>query len=180
MSNPGRFVASIASAALDHYFRASPIWTDAIRSDVPSGDDAAAPEPGARLLLIVDDEDLLRAAVRRYFGRHGWAVLEAGDGDEALALLSVAARRPDVVIADRGMPRLDGIALHEALAATAPALAARFVLASGDPGAEELAAFRTRTGCAVVGKPLPLSELVAIATRVADAADAADGAHAPG
>lgn len=116
-------------------------------------------------MLVVDDEELLRAALVRYFARQGWMVIEAGDGDEALVRLA-ATPLPDLVIADRCMPRRDGVALHAALAVERPSLAARFILASGDPGAEDVVAFRERTGCTVVGKPFPLAELLAHAERI--------------
>jgi CheY-like chemotaxis protein len=138
---------------------------DAIRSDLLTGDAAEAPTVPRRTVLVVDDEELLRAALVRYFVRHGWVVLEAGDGQEALARLA-AVPPPDVVIADKCMPRLDGFAFHAALAVRAPVLATRFILASGDPGAADVVAFRDRTGCTVVGKPFPLADLVALAEQV--------------
>lgn len=140
---------------------------DAIRSDLLPGDAADAPTVPRPTVLVVDDEELLRAALARYFGRHGWVVVEAGDGHEALARLADAPA-PDLVIADKCMPRLDGFAFHAALAVLRPVLATRFILASGDPGAADVAAFRARTGCTVVGKPFPLADLVALAERLID------------
>lgn len=122
-------------------------------------------------MLVVDDEPFLRIAVRRWFERTGWQVIEASDGDHALELLAAPdARRPDVVVADRRMPRLDGLALHAALLEHHPALAARFILASGDPGEPALVAFARDTGCPIVAKPFQLPELGLLAAQVAELA----------
>ena len=60
--------------------------------------------------MVVDDEPRLRESLVELFTRDGYAVVEAGDGDQALALLVVDATRPDVVFLDLKMPGRDGIA----------------------------------------------------------------------
>lgn len=60
----------------------------------------------ARILLVDDEQDLVWA-VRHSLSDEGYEVLTAYDGVEALA---VARRhRPDLVILDISMPRLDGL-----------------------------------------------------------------------
>ena len=58
-------------------------------------------------ILVVDDEDAVRAAVRRALILAGYEVELAAGGAEALALL--AERAPDAVILDVLMPGVDGI-----------------------------------------------------------------------
>ena len=60
-------------------------------------------------VAIVDDDPLVRSALSLMLGGHAdlEVVGEAGDGEEALAL--VRATRPDVVLMDIRMPRLDGL-----------------------------------------------------------------------
>lgn len=60
-------------------------------------------------LLIVDDHQLLRIGVRDAVGRNPRFKIigEAADGDEALQLLGVL--KPDIVITDIDMPRLNGL-----------------------------------------------------------------------
>ena len=60
------------------------------------------------VILIVDDEALLRMLAVDYFEEHGYEVLEAQDGTEAVAMLTA---RPDIraVFTDVQMPgRPDG------------------------------------------------------------------------
>ena len=71
-------------------------------------------------LLIVDDEPEIRRLLSRNLGRMGYTVQEAGNGEEAVALVSQAA--PDVVITDMRMPRLDGLGLLEKLRSLDPDL----------------------------------------------------------
>jgi len=62
-------------------------------------------------ILVVDDEEAVRQFVRDVLA--DYAVSEAGDGEEAL--ISIRAQRPDLVIADIKMPRMDGFALADQL-----------------------------------------------------------------
>jgi DNA-binding response OmpR family regulator len=64
---------------------------------------AQADEP---TLLVVDDEPEINRLIARLFETHGYRVLAAGDGVEALE--RVAADRPDLVILDLNLPKLDG------------------------------------------------------------------------
>lgn len=57
-------------------------------------------------ILVVDDEPELREMVRRYLEAEGFGVVEAADGDEALA--AVAASGPDLILLDVSMPGRDG------------------------------------------------------------------------
>jgi len=58
-------------------------------------------------VLIVEDERLLADLLAQTFRNEGWEVATAGDGIDCLNRITGA--RPDVVIMDVMMPRLDGI-----------------------------------------------------------------------
>lgn len=62
--------------------------------------------PGPRI-LVVEDDDATRTALRRDLAARGFEVDEAMDGTAALQRWD--ARRPDVVLLDLGLPDLDGI-----------------------------------------------------------------------
>jgi two-component system KDP operon response regulator KdpE len=57
-------------------------------------------------ILLVEDEALLRQAFRTLLEANGYEVCEAGTAAEALA--QAAARRPDLVLLDLGLPDRDG------------------------------------------------------------------------
>lgn len=69
-------------------------------------------------VLLVDDQDLVRSGLRRILRRKdGFTVVaECADGDEVPA--AVTEHRPDVVVMDLRMKRVDGIAATRGLAAT--------------------------------------------------------------
>lgn len=66
-------------------------------------------------VLVVDDDPAVRESLRRSLAFNGYDVTVAQDGIEALA--TVGARRPDAVVLDVAMPRMDGLAACRALRA---------------------------------------------------------------
>ncbi|MBT4498463.1 MAG: response regulator [Gemmatimonadetes bacterium] len=62
-------------------------------------------------ILIVDDEDVCSRAIVNHLQLCGYETSTARNGAEALDQITL--RRPDVVIADVGMPRIDGPELLE-------------------------------------------------------------------
>jgi CheY-like chemotaxis protein len=72
-------------------------------------------------ILVVDDIDVVRMAVRMVLQRAGHTVDLAADGAEALIV--VASRTPDAVITDLWMPNLDGLDLIRILRSQFPAVA---------------------------------------------------------
>jgi CheY-like chemotaxis protein len=68
---------------------------------------------GGGSVLVVDDEESVRALVLETLAGTGYELREAADGDEALD--RIAARRPDAIVLDLVMPKLDGFAVLERL-----------------------------------------------------------------
>ncbi|MFT3710324.1 MAG: sigma-54 dependent transcriptional regulator [Archangium sp.] len=62
-------------------------------------------------ILIVDDEQNARDALKTIFTEEGYEVAEAGDGEAGLAALSTF--KPDAVLCDIRMPKMDGLQLLE-------------------------------------------------------------------
>lgn len=63
-------------------------------------------------ILVADDAAFVRLWCTRMLGRHGFEVVEASDGKEAVA--KYRDHRPDAVLLDVAMPELDGLdALRE-------------------------------------------------------------------
>ena len=55
-------------------------------------------EASARVVLVVEDEAIVRAAIAEEFRSYGWHVLEAASGEHAIAL--VADNHIDIVFTD--------------------------------------------------------------------------------
>ena len=60
-------------------------------------------------ILVVDDEQNARNALRTLLGEEGYEIAEAADGEEALS--KIAELDPAVVLTDMRMPKMDGITL---------------------------------------------------------------------
>jgi chemosensory pili system protein ChpA (sensor histidine kinase/response regulator) len=81
----------------------------------PSG--AAAPAPAVPTVMIVDDSLTVRKITGRLLSREGYNVLTAKDGVDAMEQLQ--DHRPDVMLVDIEMPRMDGFDLTRNLRADA-------------------------------------------------------------
>ena len=57
-------------------------------------------------ILIVDDNETNRDILVTRLAKHGYETLQAADGEEALA--SACEHRPDLMLLDVEMPKLDG------------------------------------------------------------------------
>jgi CheY-like chemotaxis protein len=60
----------------------------------------------ATTILVVEDNELSRDALSRRLARRGYRVVLAVDGEEAVSI--GRAERPDLVLMDLGLPRVDG------------------------------------------------------------------------
>jgi PAS domain S-box-containing protein len=63
---------------------------------------------GSETILLVEDEDAVRAFVKTVLERFGYRVLEASDAETALEVLSGSAARIDLLLTDVILPRMDG------------------------------------------------------------------------
>ncbi len=118
------------------------------------------PTQGSGTILVVDDEPMVRALARRALEAYGYAVLEAGDGGEALRVLGAEeGAGVALVLADLVMPVMGGRELGIRLKASHPGLPLLFMSAhTGD----ELARRRLLSpGIWFLQKPFTPDELVA-------------------
>jgi two-component system, cell cycle sensor histidine kinase and response regulator CckA len=96
----------------------------------PPEPDGAPTPVGAtsRTVLVVEDEDSLRGAIRRFLSQHGYTVLEAPNGADALALLAgPGAQDVELVLTDLRMPVMDGRQLAAMLMRVRPSLPVIFM-----------------------------------------------------
>ena len=113
-------------------------------------------------LLIIDNEETILFALKRYFAKLRWRVDAATELEEAEALL--AHTRYDLVIADLSLTAggsTEGLEILRFLRSCSPATCAILLTAFGTPGVEREA--RRRGARAVLAKPQPLQHLARVA-----------------
>ena len=64
-------------------------------------------------ILVVDDEPGIAEICRDYLQRAGFKVLSAANGADALTL--ARTKRPDLIVLDLGLPKMDGLDVTRAL-----------------------------------------------------------------
>jgi DNA-binding response OmpR family regulator len=72
----------------------------------------------ATRVLVVDDEPMVREVLSRYLEKEGFAVDLAEDGEQAL--VAYARERPDLVVLDLMLPRVDGLEVFRRIREQAP------------------------------------------------------------
>ena len=89
-----------------------PVYTPPVGApapvETPKARPAARDLSGVGRILFVEDEDAVRGVAARLLRARGYEVLEACDGEEALALCEQHAGQIDLLISDVIMPGLDG------------------------------------------------------------------------
>ena len=123
-------------------------------------------------VLVVDDDREHNQALAKIFERAGYRVRTAGDGQEALTILT---ERPfDLVITDLRMPRMNGLDLLRNIRAISPHLPVVIVTAFG-----EWTTYMQAMNCGCVdylNKPVRREDILTIARK----ALARRGIRAPG
>jgi two-component system cell cycle sensor histidine kinase/response regulator CckA len=103
-------------------------------------------------VVVADDDDAVRGLVKSILRRAGYQVLEAANGEAALALIEKIGGTLDLLVTDCIMPKLDGPGLVRAMRAKYPNVPVVYITGyasdlniggSGDP----------RQNCAIVVKP---------------------------
>ena len=112
---------------------------------------------GQRILVVEDHKPLLRI-IRRILEKEGYAVQTAIDGVEALQVMEQA--RPDLIVADITMPRMDGYALYEAVRARPEWVPIPFVFLTAKTADEDVLKGKELGAEDYLTKPLDRRKLV--------------------
>ena len=123
------------------------------------------------VVLIAEDDDDIALILTRLLRRAGWTVLHAPDGERAFEL--AVANRPEVVLTDLGMPRMDGLELTRAIREHPELGDTPIVMLSGHLHPGDTAQIGAVV-CAVLLKPRPNAKL---REAVHDRADRGSLAH---
>jgi len=110
-------------------------------------------------VLLVDDEPMLRSALRQYLEFAGYDVDEAPDGDDAL--VQARRQRPDIIVSDVLMPGRDGMSLCRELRADPDFADVPFLFITARNTQSDLFDEIERIGAGCVTKPFEPDHLLA-------------------
>ena len=117
-------------------------------------------------VLVVDDEADSRALAARVLRDAGARVVQA-DGADEVSLVLGGGLRPDLVVSDLGMPRVDGYSLVRMLHALPGAIGGVPTIALSGLNLPQDRARAAQAGfLAFITKPFSPAELVAVAARL--------------
>jgi two-component system cell cycle sensor histidine kinase/response regulator CckA len=132
--------------------------TETSPSEKPGQDD--------KTLLIVEDEHLMLRLLEKFFSRHGYHVLMASDGEQAIEVYRSYKPRIDAVLLDMRLPKSTGGEVFRMMKDENPAV--KVVMASGFLEPEIRTEMDLAGAKRFVNKPYNLDELLEIFQSVID------------
>jgi PAS domain S-box-containing protein len=138
----------------------SPVSKEAVQLNGHGGTGAG------ETVLLVDDEDRVRDAVRRMLSGAGYKVLEAFDGEEALRVAERFRGTIELLVTDVVMRRMSGTELVERIAPIRPEMKVLFM--SGYPAENDLEEALSADGLEYLQKPFTADALCAKARALLD------------
>lgn len=138
------------------------VFLPASRKERPAEPAVPAPKreeaPGAATILVVDDEELVRKLASMALRRHGYEVLEAQDGKEALEVIARSPSPPSLVLLDLAMPVMGGDELAPILHRKYPDV--KIVMSSGYQEEEARKGFSSAAVAGFLQKPYTVMALL--------------------
>jgi PAS domain S-box-containing protein len=145
-----------------YWSRAQPIRS---ASSPHSAEPGNAPLGRGQTVLVADDEPLVRMLTVRTLELEGYQVLSAEDGAAAMELVAAqGGRRPDLIVTDVVMPRMNGRQLADALLARWPDVPVLFI--SGHTGQDAILHRLVPAGAPFLQKPFLPGALADMAARL--------------
>jgi CheY-like chemotaxis protein len=122
----------------------------------PPAEESRAPSLGRdEVVLVVEDESVVRQLIVEVLGDLGYRALEASDGPSALRILQ-SQQRVDLLVTDIGLPGLNGRQLADGARTTRPNLKVLFMTGYAESAAGK--AFLD-VGMEIVAKPFTMNDL---------------------
>jgi PAS domain S-box-containing protein len=131
-----------------------------------TADAGSGPATGRETILLVEDEEDVRALAREVLERQGHRVLEAGDGAQALQRYEAEGERIDLILTDVVMPHMSGRELVDRVRAMRPTMPVLYM-----SGYTEDAILRhgvRDSSVLLLGKPFTPADLVSKVREVLD------------
>jgi CheY-like chemotaxis protein len=108
-------------------------------------------------VLLVDDDDSVRAVLKQFLEASGSCIFEASNGPDALEVLERHSETSDLVILDMVMPNMDGVEVFERIRETSPDFPV--LICSGYMQDDAMRRFEEARYCHFLSKPFESEQL---------------------
>ena len=130
----------------------------AVESVTPPKPKPRAAARDSRVVLIADDEEMVRKVMVMCMDQLGWTTLEAADGEEAVRVHKEHSGQVDLLLSDYLMPKVNGLEAAQQMRSCDPELPV--ILMSGFTNEATIESFRARGFEHFLKKPFKIKELV--------------------
>ena len=110
------------------------------------------------LILVIDDEDMLRDVLKEVLTMVGFSAIFASSGVEGLELFKDHSDRIKLILLDVLMPEMGGVETYKAITEIDPDM--KFIFMSGFPDNEALAIQELTGDFAFIKKPFSVQEII--------------------
>jgi two-component system chemotaxis response regulator CheY len=122
------------------------------------------PLPAGKTILVIDDSSSFRTVVKLALQKAGYSVVEAVDGEDAVARLD--AHPPALIVCDVNMPRMDGLSFARHVKTTANHRFTPIIMLTTESQDAKKAEGRAAGVRAWITKPFQPSQLVDAVARL--------------
>ena len=149
-------------------------------ADAPVAEQAQAAPRGAapggtECILVVEDDDAVRAVVSATLGRAGYDVMQATNGSDAISVLAAHAGRVQLVLTDMVMPGVGGPELAQQLRESYPHIPVLLMSGYADEAMRQRGV--SIPGAVYLQKPFGASHLLRVVRERLDAVEASRHVH---
>jgi CheY-like chemotaxis protein len=134
--------------------------------EYPHGEEERDLRQGSELVLVVDDEPMIKTLAQDILQRYGYTVLTAEGGEEAIAIYSRQWKEISLVLLDMVMPKIDGREVFRRVREINPRV--KVIVSSGyshDRDADDLL---EQGAAGFVQKPYRMADLLKMVEKVLD------------
>ena len=129
-----------------------------VKEKVPGSGPATAAKAEKKKILLAESSPPIRKAISIAFARRGYDVIEAGDGLEALNQLDKT--KPDLILMDITLPKLDGYKVLSIIRENSDFTGIPVILLTGKDGGASNVEGELAGSVAYLSKPFDLSKLL--------------------
>ncbi len=135
-------------------------WPASDEAPTDTGQEEAKPQAarGRETILLVEDDESVREFTADALREHGYHIISASDGPEAIRQLQQSGRTIDLLLTDMVMPRMNGKELADQIIRIQPGI--RVLFASGYTDVQLFDADSIRKGIQFIQKPFSISSLL--------------------